>query len=153
MDTQTIAVGNLSFTVDTAGPPDGAPVLLLHGFPETRRMWRHQLEALGRAGYRAIAPDQRGYSSGARPAGVEHYGTDLLVADALSLVNALGPARFHLVGHDWGGQISWLVAAGHADRVLSLSILSRPHPAAFATAMREDKAQAERSRHHRGFRE
>ena len=153
IETKIVAVGDLSFTVDLSGPATGAPVLLLHGFPETRRMWRHQLQALGEAGYRAIAPDQRGYSAGARPEGVEAYATDLLVGDALSLMDALGAPRFHLVGHDWGGQLSWLIATGHSERVLSLSVFSRPHPAAFAKAMQEDKAQAERSRHHRAFRE
>jgi pimeloyl-ACP methyl ester carboxylesterase len=153
IETKIVAVGNLSFTVDSSGPAAGAPVLLLHGFPQTRRMWRYQLEALARAGYRAMAPDQRGYSAGARPEGVEHYATDLLVGDALSLMDALGAARFHLVGHDWGGQLAWLIAAGHAERVLSLSVLSRPHPAAFVKAMQEDTSQAERSRHHRAFRE
>lgn len=153
IETKIVAVGDLPFTVDISGPAPGAPVLLLHGFPETRRMWRHQLQALGEAGYRAIAPDQRGYSAGARPEGVEAYATDLLVGDALSLMDALGAPRFHLVGHDWGGQLAWLIAAGHSERVLSLSVLSRPHPAAFAKAMQEDKAQAERSRHHRAFRE
>src|SRR5215472_16574978 len=153
IEANIVAAGNLSFSVDISGPTSGAPILFLHGFPQTRRMWRHQLEALGLAGYRAIAPDQRGYSSGARPQGVEHYATDLLVGDALSLMGALSASRFHLVGHDWGGQLAWLIAAGHSERVLSLSVLSRPHPAAFATAMQEDKAQAERSRHHRAFRE
>jgi len=153
IETKSIAVGNLSFSVDLSGPASGDAVLLLHGFPQTRRMWRHQLDALAKAGYRAIAPDQRGYSGGARPNGVEHYATDLLVGDALSLMDALDAKRFHLVGHDWGGQLSWLIAAGHAQRLLSLSVLSRPHPAAFARAMQEDKEQAERSRHHRAFRE
>jgi len=150
---QQVAIGELTFTVDIAGPPSGAPVLLLHGFPETRHMWRHQLAALGVAGYRAIAPDQRGYSSGARPSRVEEYRTELLVADALALLDALGSTSFHLVGHDWGGQLAWLIAAGNAKRVRSLTILSRPHPAAFARAMQEDSAQAERSRHHRAFRD
>jgi pimeloyl-ACP methyl ester carboxylesterase len=68
-------------------------------------------------------------------------------------MDAQGAARFHLVGHDWGGQLAWLIAAGHSERVLSLSVLSRPHPAAFVRAMQDDKAQAERSRHHRAFRE
>jgi pimeloyl-ACP methyl ester carboxylesterase len=68
-------------------------------------------------------------------------------------MDALGAHRFHLVGHDWGGQLAWLIAATHAERVLSLSVLSRPHPAAFAKAMQDDKAQSERSRHHRAFRE
>jgi len=151
MDTQTIGVGELRFTVDMAGPADGAPVLLLHGFPETRRMWAPLVEALGAAGYRAIAPDQRGYSAGARPAATEAYATQQLLADALGLMDALGHSRFHQVGHDWGGQLSWLLAAHHAERLISLSVASRPHPAAFARAMREDAAQAERSRHHRSF--
>jgi pimeloyl-ACP methyl ester carboxylesterase len=151
IETRAIAVGDLVFTVDIAGPPNGVPVLMLHGFPETRHMWRHQLEVLGRKGYRAMAPDQRGYSAGARPAELEAYATQHLLADALSLMDALGGARFHLVGHDWGGQLAWLIAAGHAERLHSLSVLSRPHPAAFARAMKEDTAQGERSRHHRAF--
>jgi pimeloyl-ACP methyl ester carboxylesterase len=152
-ETREIAVQDLTFTVGVAGPADGPPVLLLHGFPETRHMWRAQLEALGMERFRAIAPDQRGYSAGARPAATEAYATGHLVADALGLMDAVGAPRFHLVGHDWGGQLAWLIAAGHAGRILSLSVLSRPHPAAFARAMAEDAAQAERSRHHRAFRQ
>jgi pimeloyl-ACP methyl ester carboxylesterase len=151
MDTQTISVGEFSFTVDVAGPTDGAPVLLLHGFPETRRMWAPLVEALGAAGYRAIAPDQRGYSAGARPAAIEAYATQHLIADALGLMDALGFPRFHQIGHDWGGQLSWLLAAHHPERLISLTVASRPHPAAFVRAMREDAAQAERSSHHRSF--
>jgi pimeloyl-ACP methyl ester carboxylesterase len=152
-ETREISVGGLTFTVDRSGPADGAPVLMLHGFPETRDMWRHQLDALGREGFLAIAPDQRGYSVRARPDGLEAYATEHLVADALGLMDALGAPRFDLVGHDWGGQLAWLMAARHPERVRSLSALSRPHPAAFARAMAEDAAQAERSRHHRAFRE
>jgi pimeloyl-ACP methyl ester carboxylesterase len=152
-ETREIAVQGLTFTVDIAGPADGAPVLLLHGFPETRHMWRAQLEDLAAEGFLAVAPDQRGYSAGARPAATEAYASELLIADALGLMDALGAPRFHLVGHDWGGQLAWLIAAGHAGRVLSLTVLSRPHPAAFARAMAEDAAQAERSRHHRAFRQ
>jgi pimeloyl-ACP methyl ester carboxylesterase len=152
-ETREVAVAGLIFTVDLAGPVDGSPVLLLHGFPETRHMWRHQLEALAQAGFRAIAPDQRGYSAGAQPEGVDAYGTERLIADALGLMDALGAPRFDLVGHDWGGQLAWLIAAHHAGRIRSLTALSRPHPAAFVRAMAEDSAQAERSRHHRAFRE
>ena len=148
-----MALGPLTFTIDVAGAEDAPPVLLLHGFPETRHMWRHQLAALAGAGFRAVAPDQRGYSPGARPADLEAYITDLIVADALGLMDALGAQRFHLVGHDWGGQIAWLIAARHPQRLKSLTVLSRPHPAAFARAMKEDAAQADRSRHHRLFRE
>jgi len=153
IETREIAVGAFTFTSDLAGPADGVPVLLLHGFPETRHMWRHQVAALGAAGFRAVAPDQRGYARGARPAAVADYATDRLVADAVGIMAALGHARWHQVGHDWGGQLSWLIAASHPERLLSLNVLSRPHPAAFVRAMKEDSAQASRSGHHRAFRE
>ncbi len=151
--TQNITIGELSFTIDIAGPSSGPPVLLLHGFPQTRQMWKHQLHALATAGFRAIAPDQRGYSAGARPLGVESYTSDVLVADALALMDNCRAPRFHLVGHDWGGQIAWLLAAANSDRVATLTIISRPHPAAFARAMTEDPEQASRSQHHRAFRQ
>jgi pimeloyl-ACP methyl ester carboxylesterase len=153
LETRHVPLGGLTFTVDVAGPGDGEPVLLLHGFPETRHMWRAQLEALAAAGYRAVAPDQRGYSTGARPSAMQDYATAHLVADAAGLMDRLGHPRFHLVGHDWGGQIAWLLAAAHPERLISLSVLSRPHPAAFVRAMREDAAQSARSGHHRAFRE
>jgi pimeloyl-ACP methyl ester carboxylesterase len=153
LETRHVPLGGLTFTVDVAGPADGEPVLLLHGFPETRHMWRAQLEALAAVGYRAVAPDQRGYSTGARPSATEDYVTANLVADAGGLMDGLGHPRFHLVGHDWGGQIAWLLAGAHPERVASLSVLSRPHPAAFVRAMREDAAQSARSGHHRAFRE
>jgi pimeloyl-ACP methyl ester carboxylesterase len=150
---QTMAIGNLHFTLDVAGPASGAAVLMLHGFPQNRRMWSHQLDALAAAGFHALAPDQRGYSAGARPFEVDDYATDLLIDDALALMDSAGARRFHLVGHDWGGQLAWLIAAAHPDRVATLSVLSRPHPAAFARAIAEDPQQAQRSQHHRGFRQ
>jgi pimeloyl-ACP methyl ester carboxylesterase len=153
LQTQTWAIGEFHFTVDMAGPAVGPPVLLLHGFPETRHMWRHQLRALAAVGFRAAAPDQRGYSAGARPPEVEAYASGRLTSDALALMDACGAQRFHLVGHDWGGQLAWLIAAGNPDRVATLTMLSRPHPAAFARALGEDPEQANRSRHHKAFRE
>lgn len=149
--TTIVPLGDLAFTVDQAGPDDGPPVLMLHGFPQTRRAWTRQLEALAAAGYRGIAPDQRGYSTGARPAGTEPYATANLVADALGLMDALGHPRFHLVGHDWGGQLAWLIAAQAPERLLSLAVLSRPHPAAFARAFERDAEQSKRSGHHKAF--
>jgi len=149
--TTTVALGDLRFTVDQAGPDDGPPVLMLHGFPQTRRAWRGQLEALGAAGYRGVAPDQRGYSTGARPPGIEPYATANLVADALGVMDVLGHDGFHLVGHDWGGQLSWLIAAQAPERLLSLAVLSRPHPAAFARAFEKDPEQSRRSGHHKAF--
>src|SRR5687768_17375285 len=122
----------LTFTADVAGPTGGPLVLLLHGFPESRHSWRAALPELAKAGYRAVAPDQRGYSAGARPdpADLSNYAFDRLIGDAIEIVAAAGHAdqRFHLVGHDWGGQVSWGVAGRHPERLASLTILSRPHP-------------------------
>lgn len=146
----------LTFDAWVEGPESGAIVLLLHGFPQSRHTWREQVPALAAAGYRAIAPDQRGYSPGARPnpADVTNYHYDTLISDALDIVTACGGARkrFHLVGHDWGGQVSWGIAARHAPRLASLTILSRPHPSAFLRALQApDGEQKHRSRHHRAF--
>ncbi|HEV7543266.1 MAG TPA: alpha/beta hydrolase [Reyranella sp.] len=146
----------LKFTTDLAGPIDGPLVLLLHGFPESRHSWRAALPALAAAGYRAVAPDQRGYSPGARPdpADLSNYAFDRLIDDAIEIAAAAGHEgkRFHLVGHDWGGQVSWGVAGKHPGRLASLTILSRPHPSSFRRALlKEDGDQKHRSRHHRAF--
>ena len=156
---QTIDVetaSDLTFTADVAGPLGASVVLLLHGFPESRHSWRPALPALAAAGYRAVAPDQRGYSSGARPDPVtlDNYAFDKLVNDAIEIADAAGATgkRFHLVGHDWGGQVSWGVAAKHPDRLASLTVLSRPHPKSFRRALlKGDGDQQHRSRHHRAF--
>jgi pimeloyl-ACP methyl ester carboxylesterase len=140
-----------TFTADVAGPADGPLVVLLHGFPQSRYTWRQTLPALGDAGFRAVAPDQRGYSPGVRPDGVEPYAVPRLVADVLDIADALGAARFHLVGHDWGGQVAWLTAANHPARIETLTVLSRPHPAAFTRSFALDPEQAERSKHHRSM--
>jgi pimeloyl-ACP methyl ester carboxylesterase len=119
-------------------------------------VWRAQLPALAAAGYRAVAPSQRGYSPGARPDPLDtaNYQFDLLVADALAIVAACGHSarRFHLVGHDWGGSIAWGLADRYPQRLASLTVLSRPHPNAFNRALAmPDGDQAQRSRHHRAF--
>ena len=135
----------------------GAPlVLLLHGFSESFHMWRPQLTALAAAGYRAVAPSQRGYSPGARPPTMDpaNYQMDRLVDDAINLVAASGYAecRLHLVGHDWGASIAWDIADRYPDRLASLTVLSRPHPNAFNRALRmPDGDQARRSQHHKAF--
>jgi haloalkane dehalogenase len=127
----TIEVGEFTFNGLTAGPEDGELVLLLHGFPQSSIEWRAQLSALGAVGYRAVAPDQRGYSPDARPTDVEDYAYDLLVGDVLAMADVLGADTFHLVGHDWGGSVAWGVAAAAPDRVITLSVFSVPHPLAF----------------------
>ena len=140
-----------TFVADVAGKAGDPLVLLLHGFPQSRVTWRDLLPPLATAGFRAVAPDQRGYTPGVRPTDVGSYAAPRLVADVLDLADALGAETFHLVGHDWGGQVAWLTAADHPDRVKTLTVLSRPHPAAFARSFELDPEQSERSRHHRAM--
>ncbi len=157
--TETIEIktrSGLTFTADVEGPVGGPLVLMLHGFPESRHSWRAALPSLAAHGYRAVAPDQRGYSPGARPdpADLSNYAFEKLVNDAIEIAAAAGyeGKRFHQVGHDWGGQVSWGVAGAYPGRVASLTILSRPHPQSFRQALlKEDGDQKHRSRHHRAF--
>jgi pimeloyl-ACP methyl ester carboxylesterase len=139
-----LAVGDLVFDARAEGPADGELVLLLHGFPQTSRAWRAQLTALAGAGYHAVAPDQRGYSPGARPDDLGEYRIDRLVADVLGVADQLGVERFHLVGHDWGGAVAWQVAGRHPDRLLTLTSVSTPHPGAFRRSI-QDGEQRDRS--------
>ena len=125
----------LTFDVRDAGPEGAEVVVLLHGFPETSRSWDDVVPVLVAAGYRVLAPDQRGYSPAARPAGRRAYVLSELVADALALGTRSGAERFHVVGHDWGAAVAWGLAAAHPDRVASLTAVSAPHPAAMAQAM------------------
>ena len=135
-----------------AGPASGPVVLLLHGFPQSSHEWRHQLPALAAAGYRAVAPDLRGYSSRARPEPVEAYHADHLVADVLAVIGHLGVEQVDLVGHDWGGIVAWLVAGRHPDRLRSLTAFSVGHPRALAQALASPgRDQAVRSAYVRFF--
>lgn len=143
---RAVEVGDLTFQVTVAGPADGETVLMLHGFPQTSRMWRAPMVTLAERGYRVVAPDQRGYSPGARPAAVDAYGMSHLTADAVGVLDALGVERAHVVGHDWGGVVAWNLGGRHADRLRTLTVVSTPHPIAFATAMRDESTdQAARS--------
>ena len=150
-EVQRIEVGGLSFDVAVGGPA-GPAVLLLHGFPENSRMWDGVLPALHAAGLRTVAPDQRGYSPGARPEAVAAYAIGEIVGDALGLLDALGLPAAHVLGHDWGAVVGWYLAAKHPDRVRSLTAVSVPHPAAHAAALRSDPEQQRLSAYIRVFR-
>lgn len=139
-----IEVGDLAFDALETGPEDGPVVFLLHGFPQSSFEWRHQLPELAAMGFRAIAPDQRGYSPGARPEGVEAYAIPHLVSDVVGMADAVGARTFHLVGHDWGAAVAWFVALLHPDRVESLVPISVPHPQAFARALADPQGQQAR---------
>ncbi|MDQ4036996.1 MAG: alpha/beta hydrolase [Actinomycetota bacterium] len=140
-----ISVGDLTFDVTVDGPADGRPVLLLHGFPETGRSWDAVRESLVRAGHRVVVPDQRGYSPGARPTGVQAYGMRPIVADAVGILDELGIDTVDVVGHDWGANVAWCLATWHPERVRSLVAVSVPHPLAFGWAFRNDSDQQKRS--------
>lgn len=129
----------------------GVPVMLLHGFPETSCMWEPLLERLAMEGFHAVAPDQRGYSPGARPRGAEHYSYAALAADVFALADALGWQRFHLIGHDWGAGAGWAALAVNPARIASWSALSVPHLAAFGQVIRNDPDQGQRSEYMRFF--
>jgi pimeloyl-ACP methyl ester carboxylesterase len=137
VDRVELAVGDLVFEARADGPAAGELVLLLHGFPETSLSWRHQLDVLAAAGYLAVAPDQRGYSPGARPADVGDYRIERLVGDVLGFADELGVERFHLVGHDWGGALAWQVAGRHPERLRTVTSVSTPHPGAFRRSIQE----------------
>ncbi|MFT5391193.1 MAG: pimeloyl-ACP methyl ester carboxylesterase [Gammaproteobacteria bacterium] len=151
--TTEIEANGLRFTADVSGDATMEAAICLHGYPNSRYSWSQLHEVLGAHGICCVAPDQRGYSCGARPLDVPAYHVDHLVDDVIAIADAQGVGKFHLIGHDWGGQIAWLTASRHPDRLRSLAVLSRPHPAAFAYALEHDSEQAKRSRHHKIFQE
>jgi pimeloyl-ACP methyl ester carboxylesterase len=145
-------VGPLTFDAHEAGPAEGELVLLLHGFPQTKHAFRAQVAALAAEGYHAVAVDQRGYSPGARPAGVDAYDIRNLTRDVLAIATALGAERFHLVGHDYGAVVGWQVAARHPERIASYTTLSVGHPVAYLEAYATGDQQ-ERSKYFDWFRD
>ncbi|SMF03210.1 alpha/beta fold hydrolase [Pseudobacteriovorax antillogorgiicola] len=144
IEQDTIRVGAYRFNVRMAGPQDGPLVILLHGFPQTSYSYRHQLVTLADAGYRAVAPDMRGYSPEARPKSVEAYRMEHLVSDVIGIADVFKAQRFDLVGHDWGAAVGWTVAATAPDRVKSFTALSIPHLTAFQAAMSDPKCQQDK---------
>ena len=142
---QQVDVGDLVFDVRTDGPEDGRPVLLLHGFPQTSLSWAAVTPLLAEAGLRTYAPDQLGYSPGARPDEVDAYATTALAQVTADLMTALDAPVADVVGHDWGANAAWALAALHPDRVRTLTAVSVPHPTAYTLAYRADPEQKERS--------
>jgi pimeloyl-ACP methyl ester carboxylesterase len=110
---------------------EGRPVVLLHGFPDSGRLWRHQVGALTQAGFKVIVPDLRGYGRSDKPAAVDAYGIQALAGDVLAVMSDAGVERAHIVGHDWGAAVAWGLAALVSDRVDRLVALAVGHPATF----------------------
>lgn len=145
-ETTYLETNGIRLHANIAGPKDGQPVILLHGFPEFRYGWRNQIPALADAGYRVIVPDQRGYNLSDKPKGIKAYTVDKLAGDVLGLIDALGYERVNLIGHDWGAMVAWISAIRYPERLSKLGILNVPHPAVMINFLRRgDPEQLRRS--------
>lgn len=125
----TLQPNGVKLHLALAGPPNGQPLVLLHGFPEFWRGWRHQIEPLTQAGYRLIIPDQRGYNLSEAPKDLRSYRLDELTKDILGILDHFGIQQTFLAGHDWGAVVAWTLALQYQQRVKKLGILNVPHPA------------------------
>ena len=141
----------VSLDVQVAGDRANPPIMLLHGFPESHRTWRHIVPDLARDHF-VIAPDQRGYARSSKPEGVEQYTADKIVADLIALADHFGLDRFTLVGHDWGGAIAWMAALRHPDRIARLVIVNAPHPFVMQKTLFDDPDQRAASQYITAFR-
>jgi len=117
-----VDVGGVGVEYEVTG--EGHPVLLLHGFPDSGRLWRHQVPALAGAGFQVIVPDLRGYGRSGKPEAVEAYSLPLVAGDVMAVLAELEIARAHVVGHDWGAALAWALASFAPDRVDHLVALS-----------------------------
>jgi pimeloyl-ACP methyl ester carboxylesterase len=124
---RSVTTDDVELHVVDAGPADGPLVVLSHGFPELSYSWRHQIPALAEAGYRVLAPDQRGYGRSTRPDAITDYDMAHLNGDLLALLDDVGAERATVVGHDWGSMIVWQLALRHPDRLRGVVGMSVPY--------------------------
>ena len=147
-----VKVNDLTFTCRVSGLENtGDAVILLHGFPETSRMYYDLIPVLVSEGYKVVAPDQRGYSQSARPPKISDYSIDKLSQDVIDIADAFQFEKFHLVGHDWGSAVGWVTAALYSERIISWTALSVPHLDAFFDAINTDKDQQRKSQYIKFF--
>ena len=135
----------ISLHVAECGPEDGPLLLLLHGFPEFWYAWRQHMPLLAAAGYRVVAPDLRGYNLSDRPTDIADYGLEVLGRDVTGLIDAYGRDRAFVVGHDWGGALTWRVAQAHPERVISAAAINCCHGDVLRRAALTRLSQARRS--------
>ncbi|MFN2556539.1 MAG: alpha/beta fold hydrolase [Nitriliruptorales bacterium] len=133
MTERRILVNGIALHVAEEG--SGFPVLLLHGFPDSSQVWREQIDALGGAGYRVIAPDLRGFGRSDKPGKTSAYKMARILRDLDTLLDVLGVERAHVVGHDWGAVAAWAFAGHKAGRVARLVAISVGHPRSFVRAL------------------
>jgi epoxide hydrolase 4 len=140
-----VKTNNINLHVVSAGPKDGPVVILLHGFPEYWGGWKKQIPALVDAGYRVLAPDQRGYGKSDKPPQIQAYDIDILAQDILGLIDHSGQEKVHLVGHDWGAVIAWWIGIHYPERIKNLSILNVPHPSVMQKHLLSNLRQLKKS--------
>lgn len=137
----TITTNGVKLHVVQAGPEDGKPIILLHGFPEFWYGWHNQIDHLVEQGYRLWIPDQRGYNLSEKPKGTSAYKVENLVNDVVGLIDHIGVEKIPIIAHDWGGLVAWWTALMHPDRVEQLAVLNVPHPKVFERAIRRNFLQ------------
>jgi pimeloyl-ACP methyl ester carboxylesterase len=145
MEHEQIRTNGVRLHVVTAGPVDGPLVVLLHGFPDFWYGFRRQVAFLAERGFRVMAPDQRGYAESDKPASIAAYQIRELTADVLGLIEAAGREKAHVVGHDWGGGVAWMLAVRNPEKVERLAILNAPHPTVMMTTLKGSAEQLLRS--------
>jgi pimeloyl-ACP methyl ester carboxylesterase len=140
-----IKTNGITLHVAEAGPKDGEPVILLHGFPEFWYGWRHQIDFLANAGYRVVVPDQRGYNLSDKPRSLDAYALDQLAADLVGLIDDLKQEKVAVIGHDWGAGVAWWTAMRYPERLERMVIVNVPHPGVFLKTLPRDPEQLARS--------
>lgn len=136
---QDVRTNGITLRCAVAGPEGGPLVLLLHGFPECWWTWRRLFEPLAAAGYRVVAPDQRGYGASDKPRGIAAYSKDELARDVVGLIDAFGSEKACVVSHDWGAIVGWWLADQHPERIERIVVMNVPHPTVFSEHLRKPR--------------
>ena len=137
----TLSTNGIRLHTAIAGPEEGEPVFLLHGFPDAWFGWEAQIGPIAEVGFRVITPDQRGYNLSDKPVGIASYRMRTLVDDILGLADAFGFESFYLAGHDFGAMVGWNLAMRHPKRLKRLAIVNVPHPAVMQKFLRTHPSQ------------
>lgn len=137
---QKLSIGSLDFNVLVEG--EGPDVLLVHGFPDSNSVWRHQIPVLVQAGFRVVAPDLRGFGESTAPHSTAEYKIDRFVDDLIAILDALDVGTVRLVGHDWGAAVGWQTCIQHPDRIDRYAALAVGHPTAYAHGGVKQKLKA-----------
>jgi epoxide hydrolase 4 len=145
LEHKMVSTNGINLHVVFAGPENGKPVILLHGFPEFWRGWLKQIEPLAKAGYRVFVPDQRGYNLSDKPKGISSYHIDFLAQDVVGLMDAIGREKAIVIGHDWDAAVAWHLATYYPERVEKLGILNVPHPLVMMQTLRSSFRQLRKS--------